>query len=137
MRKVELPNGLLGGLSFFWVVAGCLIGPVLVPLPGIVTISIIFAWLALGLLFGIGGLARGNFIGRFFAVLALGLWLLIVWATLLKPVLTRPRSRAFVQPNNFVQATPGCAILLVVSQKPAAPDDNRSASAYVSNPASI
>jgi len=119
MRNVELRNGLLGGLSFLWVLAGCLIGPLLVPLPGIVTISIIFAWLALGLLFAIACLVRGDFIGRF------GLWLLIVWATLLKPVLIRPRSRAFVQPNNSVQATPVYAIVFFLSQLPGVPDDNR------------
>jgi hypothetical protein len=29
--------------------------------------------------------------------------------------------------NNFVQATPVCGILFVLSQMPGAPDDNRSA----------
>lgn len=30
------------------------------------------------------------------------------------------------RPNNFVQETPVCAILFVISQMPGVPDDNRS-----------
>ena len=30
-----------------------------------------------------------------------------------------------VELNNFVQATPGCAILFVTTQVPGVPDDNR------------
>jgi len=34
-------------------------------------------------------------------------------------------------PNNFVQASPVCAILFVLSQVPGLPDDNRSTRAKV------
>jgi hypothetical protein len=62
-----------------------------------------FGWLGVGLLLAVTGLRRGNWAGRIFAFVAIGVFIFFAWL-MVSPVFERAHVRA-MQPNNSLQAT--------------------------------